>query len=46
MDVAFRTGIDLTKQRLPAGDEYVYLEDAESAVRRARIAFNAWDDPS
>jgi hypothetical protein len=45
VDVAFRTGIDLTKQRLPAGDEYILLEDAEAAVRRARIAFNAWEDP-
>ena len=44
-DVGFRTGIDLTRQRLPAGDEYTYLDEAASAVRRARIAYNAWDDP-
>lgn len=45
VDVTFRTGIDLSQQRLPAGPEYTYLEDAAAAVRRARIAFNAWDDP-
>ena len=36
MEVAFRTGIDLTKQRLPSGPEYVYLPDAASTVTRAR----------
>lgn len=45
IDVGFRTGIDLSKQRLPEGDAYTYLPDALSAVRRARAAFNAWDDP-
>jgi hypothetical protein len=45
VDVSFRTGIDLSKQRLPAGPEYTYLNDARAAVQRARIAFNAWDDP-
>ncbi len=45
VDVGFRTGIDLTKQRLPAGEEYTYLGEAATAVRRARAAFNAWDDP-
>lgn len=45
IDVGFRTGIDLTKQRLPTGDDYVLLDDARAAVRRARSAFNAWDDP-
>jgi hypothetical protein len=44
VDVAFRTGIDLSKQRLPSGQEYTFLADAPSAVRRARIAFNALDD--
>jgi hypothetical protein len=45
LDVAFRTGIDLSKQRLPSGPEYTYLEDAPSAVRQARSTFNAWGDP-
>jgi hypothetical protein len=44
VDVAFRTGIDLSQQRVPSGPEHTYLEDAASAVRRARVAFNAWDD--
>lgn len=45
IDVGFRTGIDLTRQRLPGGDEYDYLPVAGDAVRRSRIAYNAWDDP-
>lgn len=45
VDVAFRTGVDLEKQRLPEGEGYVLLRDAATAVRRARIAFNAWSDP-
>ncbi|MFI6680470.1 hypothetical protein [Kribbella sp. NPDC050470] len=45
VDVAFRTGVDLTKQRLPTGSEYAYLADAASAVRRARIDLNSWEDP-
>lgn len=45
LDIAFRTGIDLSKQRLPGSPEYTYLADSPSAVRRARIAFNALDDP-
>ena len=44
VDVGFRTGIDLSKQRLPVGEDYVLLADAADAVRRARVAFNAWDD--
>jgi hypothetical protein len=45
VDVSFRTGIDLSRQRLPSGPEYTYLEDAGLAVRRAREELNAWDDP-
>jgi hypothetical protein len=45
LDVAFRTGIDLSNQRLPSGPEYSYLEDAPSAVRQARSAFNALAEP-
>jgi len=44
IDVGFRTGVDLTRQRLPEGDEYTYLPNAADAVRRAGIAYNAWDD--
>lgn len=44
-DVAFRTGVDLTRQRLPSGEEYAYIDDAAVAVRRARRAFNVWEDP-
>jgi len=43
-DVGFRTGIDLSRQLLPSGPEYIYLENAGLAVRRAREMFNAWND--
>ena len=36
IDVGFRTGIDLSLQRLPTGAQYVYLADAERALQRAR----------
>jgi hypothetical protein len=45
LDVAFRTGIDLSEQRLPSGPEYRYLADAPSVVRRARSVFNTLADP-
>ena len=36
IDVDFRTGIDLSLQRLPTGAQYLYLPDAEPALQRAR----------
>jgi hypothetical protein len=45
IEVAFRTGIDLSRQRLPSGSDYVYLADAMTGLRRARMALNTWDDP-
>ena len=44
IDVGFQTGIDLGKQKLPSGEDYAYLEDAQTAVRRARAAFEEWDE--
>jgi hypothetical protein len=44
-DVDFRTGIDLRQQRLPVGSQYVYVPDAEAALRRARAAIKTWSDP-
>jgi hypothetical protein len=43
-DVSFRTGIDLTQQRLPSGPEYIYLPDPATAVQRARAEVVHWDD--
>ena len=43
-DVGFRTGIDLTLQRLPTGSQYLYVEDATGAVHRARNAVAHWED--
>ncbi|GGN59192.1 hypothetical protein GCM10010112_13870 [Actinoplanes lobatus] len=36
--VSFRFGVDLSAQKLPAGDDYVYVPDAEAAVERALAA--------
>jgi hypothetical protein len=36
IDVTFRTGVDLTLQRLPSGPDYLYLSDAARAIERAR----------
>lgn len=38
--VSFR-GVDLTQQRLPTGDEYLYLPDAAAAIERALAALTA-----
>jgi hypothetical protein len=43
IDVGFRTGIDLTRQRLPSGPEYLYLPNAREAVGRARSGIMRWD---
>src|SRR5207247_2907730 len=44
IDVGFRTGIDLTKQKLPFGPEYLHLPDAPAAVQRARENVIGWDN--
>jgi hypothetical protein len=46
VDVGFRTGIDLTLQRLPSGPPYLYLPDAVAAVRRAREGVAECKDPA
>jgi len=38
MDVTFRTGIDLTKQRLPSSPDYIYLSDPAPVLARSRQA--------
>jgi hypothetical protein len=38
VDVAFRTGIDLTLQCLPSGGDYLYLPDAAGTIERAKSA--------
>jgi hypothetical protein len=43
-DVSFRTGIDLTLQKLPDGPDYVYIPDGAEAVRRAREGVERWTD--
>ncbi len=36
MDVTFRTGIDLTQQRLPSGPGYIYVPDPVAVLARSR----------
>lgn len=42
VDVGFRTGIDLAKQKLPTGDGLYLLKDAEASAVRARRAFDSF----
>lgn len=44
VDVAFRTGIDLSQQKLPTGPEYLYLADAAAAIERAGVVVGGWYD--
>lgn len=44
IDVAFRTGVDLTKQVLPSGGDYLYLPRAASAVAHAKSRAITWND--
>ena len=44
VDVGFRTGIDLTLQKLPAGPDYLYLPDGPGAVAKARRQVIEWKD--
>jgi hypothetical protein len=44
IEVGFRTGIDLTQQRLPSGPTYVYLPDATAALKWAKSRLIAWQD--
>jgi len=46
-DVAFRTGIDLSQQRLPVGTRYLYIAHAEATLQQARktlLEFDEGDD--
>lgn len=44
LDVDFRSGIDLTRQKLPTGPEYIYIANADKAVQRARSEVIGWTD--
>ncbi|GAC1339451.1 MAG: hypothetical protein NVSMB23_08480 [Myxococcales bacterium] len=44
IDVAFRTGIDLSKQKLPTDPMYLYVPDAVAAVANARKQVIEWKD--
>jgi hypothetical protein len=44
VDVGFRTGVDLTKQILPSGKDYLHLPHAAPAVAHAKSRVVGWDD--
>jgi hypothetical protein len=44
IDVAFRTGVDLTQQRLPTSPEYVFLLDARASLDEAAELVTRWSD--
>lgn len=44
VDVAFRTGIDLSSQRLPEEPDYLYLPEARSVVAHLRQLAESSDD--
>jgi hypothetical protein len=44
IDVGFRRGIDLTRQKLPSGPDYVYVPEGARAVQQARASVIRWDD--
>jgi hypothetical protein len=43
VDVSFRNGIDLTRQQLPTGPQYLFLLDPSSTLERARSEVTKWD---
>jgi hypothetical protein len=44
IEVDFRNGIDLSKQRLPSGPDYLYLANAADALRQAQAEVRKWPD--
>lgn len=42
IDVAFRTGVDLERQRLPCGPDYLYVPNAAAAIVRAKEGLKDW----
>jgi len=43
IDVAFRTGIDLSNQKLPLGSDYLYLPSAADSIRSAEAVVSQWE---
>jgi hypothetical protein len=44
IQVSFRTGVDLTLQRLPSGSDCLYLPDAAIAAKHAATGLEKWDN--
>jgi hypothetical protein len=45
VDTVFVGGIDLDDQKLPAGDGYVRIRNAQDRLDRARASVEEWEDP-
>lgn len=43
-DVDFRTGVDLSQQILPQGDNYLYLEEPQPILDQAKIKITDWNN--
>ena len=43
MDTSFRRGVDLTLQRLPAGEDCALALDGAAALDRVRALVDTWD---
>jgi hypothetical protein len=43
-DVGFRTGVDLTKQKLPISENYLYLESPTAILIRAKELISQWSE--
>lgn len=44
VDVGFRTGIDLTQQRLPTRPEYLYLPNAAVTLAKTELDVRTWEN--
>jgi hypothetical protein len=44
IDVGFRTGVDLSAQKLPQGPDYLYVPDASAALAEARKKLGTLSD--
>ncbi|MCW6005679.1 hypothetical protein K1W54_13985 [Micromonospora sp. CPCC 205371] len=42
--VEFRWGIDLSRQVLPTGSDYVYLPDSAATLARLRLVVDGWPE--
>jgi hypothetical protein len=46
IDCAFVNGIDISRQSMPAGEDYVYIDRAPQRIARAKRLISEWPDAS